>query len=227
MESHGCLACAARRACILAEAGRETLLELQPRIRTRRLHARERVEVTGVQAHAVAVLKTGTAFVVRRGLDGMARPIALAGRGAATGLLRWFGFPDSETMQAVSAARVCEIAHADLSRAVRHEPALEARLMRRAVEGMGVMAGWSEAMRVRGVVNQLAYTLLLLVRTEESSRIRLPAHAALGELLGTTRESVARAFGTLRDEGGLVPLEGRLCEIDREQLLLRLRTHRH
>ncbi|HEY0822203.1 MAG TPA: helix-turn-helix domain-containing protein, partial [Ramlibacter sp.] len=95
-------------------------------------------------------------------------------------------------------------------------------LQKTAAESCRKMAAWSEAMRVRGVTNQLAYSLLLLAEVHSATVVELPTHVALAELLGTTRETVARGLAALEEEGGIRRSERKKCEVVRTRLLNRL-----
>jgi DNA-binding GntR family transcriptional regulator len=72
------------------------------------------------------------------------------------------------------------------------------------------------------VVNQLAYVVVLLADANRTPVVELPTHSALAELLGTTRETIARALGTLQSEGGIRRLERKHCEVYRRKLLDRV-----
>lgn len=222
MKPQSCRACATLPACILAAAQPTTLDTLEPAIASVRLRQGDRVDADGRLGRVLAIVKLGTVFIVRKGLDGASRPIGLAGRGAEFGLYRYFGQPNPVSLLAAEPVRLCEIRHDDLRQAAQADPSLASELSRRASACFSTIASWSEGMRLSGVANQLAYSLLLLAQAQGSRMLRLPTHASLADLLGTSRESIARAFATLKLEGGLVLLPGRHCEIRRETLLRRL-----
>jgi CRP/FNR family transcriptional regulator, cyclic AMP receptor protein len=214
-----CTECATRAACLLNMLSDDEVRALQPQIEKRRFHHGERISTEGEVSRSVRVLKIGNVFGYRRGLDGQERPIGIAGRGASFGLSGYFDQPNQVSGIAATALRVCDISHETLHRLAATKPAFGEHMTSIAVNTCGLIAAWSEGMRVRGLVNQLAYVLVLLSQAHRSSIIDLPTHTALAELLGTTRETVARAFSTLRAEGGLMLLERRKCDIDREALL--------
>ena len=219
----GCTDCATRPACLLNLLSDEETRAIQPYIERRRFHHGDRISTEGELSRFVRLLKIGDAFSYRRGLDGQERPIGIAGRGTACGLFGYFGQPNQVSEIAATSLRVCEITHENLRRVAATNAALSEHLTSVAASGCGLIAAWSEGMRVRGLVNQLAYALVLLSQAHRSNIINLPTHTALAELLGTTRETIARAFATLKTEGGLQLLERRKCSIDREMLLGRLR----
>lgn len=217
-----CGLCATRHACVAAQAPGDRLPALQAQIRKRRVARGEVLVREGEYADAVRVVKMGTAFGYRRGLDGRARPVGLAGRGSPFGLFGVLGQRNMVTGVAASACRVCEIPVHALQELTASDLQFRDILGQSAVESCGRLATWSEAMRVRGVVNQLAYSLLLLSQAQGTAVIELPTHTALAELLGTTRETIVRGLATLEGEGSILRGERKSCEVRRPVLLARL-----
>jgi CRP-like cAMP-binding protein len=217
-----CMECATRPACLLNLLGEDEMRRLQPLIERRRFHHGDRFSLEGDTPRSVRLLKIGYAFGYRRGLDGQERPIGVIGRGGVFGIFGYLGQPNQISGIAATSIRVCEIPHDVLRRTAATNPVFAEQLSSAVVSTFGLMASWSEGMRVRGLVNQLAYALVLLSQVHRSNTIDLPTHTALAELLGTTRETVARAFSTLKSEGSLQLLERRKCGIDRDALLARL-----
>lgn len=217
-----CALCATRLACVASRIPAGEMPVLQPLIRKRSVLRGDVLAREGEVANAVRVLKVGSAFGYRRGLDGRTRPVGIAGRGAPFGMFGVFGQRTQLSAFAASAARVCEIPIAALRELSARDSAFSSYLASAAVESCGRIAAWSEAMRVRGVTNQLAYSLLLLAEAQATPVIELPTHVALAELLGTTRETVARGLAALEEEGAIRRGERKNCEIHREPLLGRL-----
>jgi len=176
----------------------------------------------GETAAFVRVVKLGTALGYRRGVDGRSRPIGIVRRGGVLGMFATFGMPNQATCVALSRLRVCEIPVADLRRARAGGSKLAEEVARSVVETFASVTAWSEAMRLPGVVNQLAYGLVLLADSNNAPVVELPSQSALAELLGTRRETVARALRLLEQEGGVRRQERGRCEVFRSQLLARL-----
>jgi CRP-like cAMP-binding protein len=217
-----CMHCETRPVCITARLASAELEAVEIVIRRRRVRPGTVLSTEGEVATVVRVLQAGIAFGMRRGVDGRSRPIGIAGRGTATGLFGVFGHPAQVSSVAAAQALVCEIPVRALADLAASNPDYSHFLSSVAVQSCGKIAAWSEAVRVRGINNQLAYTLLLLAQARESPSIELPTQVALSELLGTTRESVARGLGALEDEGDIVRLEGKRWEVRTERLLERL-----
>lgn len=217
-----CSLCATRFACVASRVPTQELSAFQPLIRKKSVQRGDVLAKEGEVAGAVRVVKVGSAFGYRRGLDGRSRPVGIIGRGGSFGVYGVFGQCTPVSAVAASPARVCEIPVTTLKELSGRHRDFSDYLQKTAVDSCGRMAAWSEAMRVRGVTNQLAYSLLLLAEAQSATVVELPTHIALAELLGTTRETVARGLSALEEEGGIRRGERKKCEVVRETLLGRL-----
>jgi CRP-like cAMP-binding protein len=217
-----CALCATRLTCVTARMHPHDLATVQPTMRKRRLRRGDELATEGEVASTVRVIKVGSAFGYRRGMDGRTRPVGMAARGAALGLFGVFGQHTQVSVMAASETRVCEIPVSALAGVAARDDAFHRYIAGAAVQGCGQLAAWSEAMRLRGVTNQLAYTLLLLADAQRAQVVELPTHSALGELLGTSRETVARSLGVLEEDRAISRKPRKQCEIVREKLLARL-----
>lgn len=207
---------------MLGELGEAALALLQPQIRQRIFHRGDALAAEGEIAHCVRILKLGTAFAYRRGLDGRSRPIGVLSRGNAFGIFGVFENPSQASGVALTTVRICEIPVVVLREMGACGSQLFVELTRAVVANFAAIAAWSEALRLPGVVNQLAYVVMLLADASKSSVVELPNQSALADLLGTRRESIARALRRLDDEGGIRRLDRKRCEVHSGQLLARL-----
>jgi CRP/FNR family transcriptional regulator, cyclic AMP receptor protein len=217
-----CNQCGIRSACFTSKFTDAERQALQPCIVRKTIHRGDVLVEEGAVSEAVRTVKLGRVFSYRRGLDGRRRPVGMAGRAASFGLFGVFGQKTPVSIVAASTTRVCDIPVASLRDLAERSPILAHYLGLRAAEACSLMAAWSEAMRLRGIGNQLAYSLLLLADTEGLPVIELPSHVALAELLGTSRETIARSLALLEKEGGIRRLERKNCEVYRSTLLGRL-----
>ena len=216
-----CASCASRLNCVTAHMQPADFAAVQAWIRPRRMHQGDALAVEGEVAASVRVIKTGSAFGYRLGVDGRTRPVGMMARGSAVGLFGVFGQPTPVSVSAASDVHICEIPVRTMSEVAARDEAFSHHLASAAVQACGSIAAWSEAMRLRGVGNQLAYALLLLSGAAGDD-VELPTHVALAELLGTTRETVARGLATLEQEGAIARKSRKQCGIVRARLLARL-----
>lgn len=222
-ESAGCTHCASRSGCLLAQAGALELRGLRASIRERRFDKGDVLTTEGERADMVYVVKLGSVFCYRQGLEGSLRPVGIAGRGSTFGLFGYLRQPNPVTGIATTAGRACGVPVSLLSVHARQQPALADQVHAALARNFSTLAAWSEGMRLQGVANQLAYTVLLLSQAQRSHVVELPAQTALAQLVGSTRETVARGLATLERSGGIRRLERRLCEVEPDALLAQLR----
>lgn len=218
----GCRHCAIHDSCTLGRLARLDPDLVESQLRERIFHRDDVLLNEGKIASFVRVVKMGTVFCYRRGLDGRSRPIGVVGPGHALGVLGTFNMPSQATCVALSKVRVCELPVATLHDHDTCGSRLMAHIAQAVVESVAVISTWSEAMRVPGVVGQLAYVAVLLADANRATTVELPSHSALAELLGTRRETIARALRTLEREGCIRRFERKRCEIYRSKLLARL-----
>jgi CRP/FNR family transcriptional regulator len=222
VRSVNCQGCAIRDTCALNRLGNEERARIEPQIRERIFHRGDVLLEESRIANAARFLKLGIVFAYRRGLDGRSRPIGVVSRGAALGIFGTFEMPSQVTCVALTTARVCEVPATELRTMSTCGSSLLVQVTRSVTEMFAALTAWSEAMRLPGVTNQLAYVLVLLGDATQAPVVQLPSQAALAELLGTRRESVARALRSLESEGSIRRQEHKRCELHRDQLLKRL-----
>ncbi len=207
---------------MLGRLGEAERALLEPHFRQRVFHRGDPLVEEGKVASFVRILKLGTVFAYRNGLDGRSRPIGAFARGNAFGIFGMFESPNHISGIALTAVRACEIPVVALRDLSACGSQLRVQLIRAAVSNIAAMAAWSDAVRLAGVVNQLAYVVMLLADASKSSVVDLPTQSTLADLLGTRRESIARALRKLDGEGGIRRLERKRCEVYRSKLLVRL-----
>jgi CRP-like cAMP-binding protein len=220
--SVNCEDCAIRATCTLNRLGNEEGARIGPQVRERIFHRGDVLLDEGKIADFVRFVKLGTVFGYRRGLDGRSRPIGVVSRGGALGIFGTFEMPSQATCVALTTVWVCEVPVVDLRNMSTCGSSLLAQISRSVTDVFASLTAWSEAMRLPGLINQLAYVLVLLADASKASVVQLPSHASLAELLGTRRESIARALRSLESEGGIRRHERKRCEVHRDKLLLRL-----
>lgn len=221
-----CLECATLASCLLGKLPRPSLDALQPLIHKRSFQRGAVLSLEAKVASFIKIIKLGTVFGYRLGREGSMRPIGLVGRGGMFGMYGFYGLPNQTTAIAASSGRVCEIPVADLQKQTTDRQMLGEQLLSMIAQSHGFCASWSEVMRVRGVVNQLVYALLLLGEQQGNTMVELPTHTALAELLGTTRETIVRALTTLESHSAIRRVERKTYQLFEGPLLARLGSKR-
>ncbi|MBV8503316.1 MAG: Crp/Fnr family transcriptional regulator [Paucibacter sp.] len=222
MSESNCYDCSIQTSCLLGQLDPGERAVLLPLTRQRVLHRGESLVEEAQVSSVLRILKLGTVFVYRRGLDGRSRPIAIQPRGAALGAFGILGKPSQATGVAMATIRVCDIPIDALRDMFSCGSKLMTQMVGSVVQNVAAMAAWSEAMRLTSVLNRLAYVLLLLADGGRSSVLDLPSQTDLAELLGTRRESIARALRGLEDDGDIELSGRRRCVVVRSKLLARL-----
>jgi len=222
IRSVNCEECAIRDACSLNRLRQEERVRIEPQVRERVFHRGDVLLEEGKIADAVRFVKWGTVFGYRRGLDGRSRPIGAVNRGSALGIFGTFEMPSQATCVALTTVRVCEVPVGGLRGVAACGSSLLAQITRSVADIVAALSTWSEAMRLPGTNRQLAYVLVLLADASKASFVQLPSHKALAQLLGTRRETIARALSSLEREGCIRRHERKRCEVHREQLLARV-----
>ena len=210
-----CQLCAARPGCLIGQLPRARLERLDPLIREVAFHKGEWLQKEGATFELVRTIKLGTVMLTRKGPDGVARPVALVGRGH---LLGQWGLLDQRTAtgaQALSTGRVCELPVAALRGANLQDPVLLNALHASLAHAYARLADWSQVMRLRGLQRQLVATLMLLGEAQGTAVVRLPSQVALASLLNTSRESVARTLRQIEADGFLRRIDRWHAELSR------------
>ena len=198
-----CQRCAARLSCVIGRLPVATQERLDPLIREKPFRKGEQLQAEGSVPAVVRTVKLGTIMLTRKGPDQRAHPVALAGRGHLMGL---WGLLDGDTLlggEALSAGRVCELPANALRQQLDQGAPLSNLLHEQMARDVGLLADWAQLMRLRGLPAQLVAALMLLAREQGASRVELPSQVALAQLLGASRESVARALKLIEEQGYL------------------------
>lgn len=219
-----CANCAARWVCSIGSQP-QAAAAIGPALRERSFKSGDTLVRQGEMGQHVRIVKVGTVFYCRDDTNGQPRPVALYGRGAMPGLASFAGRKHVVTVVANTSGRYCEIHVEHLQSLAQNDPGFLTRLAQAHSDNAERMAQWAAVIAHRTVVSQVAASVLLLQEVEHSTRITIPSHAALASLLGTTRESVARALTVLENEGCLTRKPARHCDVAVEPLRAWLSTH--
>ncbi|UJW82261.1 Crp/Fnr family transcriptional regulator [Hydrogenophaga sp. SL48] len=210
-----CQVCAARLNCLIGGLPRARQVRLDPWISEVDFRKGDTLQVEGAATEVVRTIKLGTVMLTRRGLDGVARPVAIMGRGHLLGQWRLLDQPTQVGALALSSGRACELPVASLGGTLLQDPVFLNMLHTGMAHTFARLADWSQVVRLRGLPRQLVATLVLLGEAQGASAVRLPSHVALAAVLNTTRESVARTLRQLETGGHLRRIDRWHAELSR------------
>jgi len=200
----------------------QTRQRFLPLLRERPFGKSELLLRQGDLPQQLSIVKVGSIMMSRNGPDGRARPVGIFGSGQVLSSLALRNKTSLLTSEAITPGRLCEI---DIAPLLQDE-VLDADLWRQLNDSRARsyenMADWAQVTRVRGTVEQVAAALLQLGKTHRSRLVRLPSHAVLASLLGTTRETIARALARLLAQGCITRRDRWHCELHEEQLVARI-----
>lgn len=198
-----CQVCAARLNCLIGRLPRSRQVRLDPLISEVEFCKGEALQAEGAINEVVRTVKLGTVMLTRQGPDGVARPVAIVGRGHLLGQWRLLDQPTQVGALALSTGRVCELPVAALGGPLMQEPFFLDTLQSSMAHSYARLADWSQVLRLRGLRRQMMAALMLLGEAQGAGAVRLPSHVALAALLNTARESVARTLRQLETDGHL------------------------
>jgi len=217
-----CVDCATKSGCPLGQLPEALVAQVLPHVTECSFRRGQVLQRQGEEAGVFRVIKSGSALMYRDGAGRAGRagvPVAIAAAGQVTGASRLVGFPNPLTVIAMADTRTCELDVASLERlGVMDDPAFRRPLGEAVFRTLSILADWARVTRLPGVRNQLAAALVAIGAQQKSERIRLPGQVVLAELLGVTRESVARAMGALENDGLITRVGRTYCELHLPQL---------
>ncbi|WP_382222294.1 Crp/Fnr family transcriptional regulator [Hydrogenophaga atypica] len=214
-----CVDCATQSGCPLGKLPNALVAQVLPHVTERAFRRGQVLQRQGEEAGVLRVIKSGSALMYRDESGRASVPVAIAAPGQVTGASRLVGFPNPLTVIAMSDTRTCELDVASLERlGVMDDPEFRRPLGEAVFRTLSILADWARVTRLPGVRTQLAAALVAMGAQQKSERIRLPGHVVLAELLGVTRESVARAMGALENDGHITRLGRTYCELHLPQL---------
>jgi CRP/FNR family transcriptional regulator, cyclic AMP receptor protein len=171
------------------------------------------LQLEGIVAQRISIIKIGAVMATRQGEDGQPHPVALLGRGKTLGGYAIYGHQEQIGAQALSTGRVCSVDVPDFYRVGVVNRQFHACIQTHIVEAHGQLADWSRVMRIKGLQQKLLATLQLYAREQRTQAVRLPSHVALAALLSTTRETIARSLRQLEAAGHILRHDRWHCEV--------------
>jgi CRP/FNR family cyclic AMP-dependent transcriptional regulator len=174
------------------------------------------------------VLERGKVRIYRTTPDGREFTLAIVESGTVFGEMALTAQQlEGAYAQAIEPSEVSTMAREDLERLVVEKPEVGLKIMHLLSERLRRYETRLEDITMKDVHSRLASIIVMLVESEgvtSGTGYRIPAHYThqqLGEMIGTNREAVTRAFGVLQDEG-VVELRRRLIYVPGLQALKRV-----
>lgn len=204
--------------CLLGQLPQATNQLWQPYIRERSLAKGQTLQTQDSIAHEFQVIKLGFVLAMRRGEDGVARPLALFGNGHALGSPGWLQQPSAMHFEALGSGRICCVDIATIARQGLVNADFVLALATHYTHNNALLAEWARIVRLPGVLRQLAATLVQLSHLQSSRLVRLPSQGTLAALLATSRETIARCLHRLDRLGALDRTDRWHCTLSPEML---------
>lgn len=173
------------------------------------------LQTQGAVATTLRIIKSGATMLSRESRHGESQPVGVLGRGTVIGQFALLGRPNPVTHIGILEGRYCELTTADLQcSGLFQDPAFLGSMFDFMAQAIDRHFNWCHVRSSDGVARQLAGALLHLRDLQGSQRVRLPTQSTLAKLLGTTRESITRAFSRLEKNGGLSRYGRYYCDLD-------------
>lgn len=218
LRSGKCVDCASYQFCIIRGLSRTDPVDAGALFKEHSFKKGEILSREGEHVNHLRVVKVGTVYLCRSGSSGRINPIAIFGQGTVVGMCSYFGQPNQVAVVAGSSGRYCEISTELMVSLARNDQKIWDQIGLVHSVTFGLLAKWAEAISRPNISGRVANSLRLLMEVHRSSTVPLPSHTALAHLLGTTRESVARALAMLEAEGCITRRGSRCCEVMQESL---------
>jgi CRP-like cAMP-binding protein len=177
------------------------------------------------------VLESGKVRIFRMTPDGREFTLAIVESGTIFGEMALTAQQlEGAYAQAMEPSEVSTMAREDLERLVVQKPEVGLKIMYLLSERLRRYETRLEDATMKDVHSRLAGIIVMLVESEGArtgAGYRIAAHYThqqLGEMIGTNREAVTRAFGVLQDEG-VVELRRRLIYVPDLQALKRISAY--
>ncbi|MEG2880864.1 MAG: Crp/Fnr family transcriptional regulator [Comamonas sp.] len=219
-----CWHCAAQTACPVTRLRGDLMAKVQ--LREHRFRAGDVLQAQGSISTALRIIKSGTVMMCcALPPYGGHRSIGVLGRGTVTGQFGLLGRASPVTHIGILEGRYCELSNAALrSSGLLEDPAFLWALQDFMAHAMEQYFSWSMLRSGDSVTRQLAGALLHLSELQCSLRVRLPTQTVLADLLGTTRESITRAFARLEKNGDVSRCGRHYCDLHMPRLLERIQA---
>ncbi len=192
--SGNCQQCFTQQSCPVICTLGDRVAELQ--VKEHSFRAGDVLMTQGATSAVILIIKSGATKLLRDSGYSQRQSISMFGRGTVIGSFGLLGRTNPVTHIGILEGRYCELSPASLQRS-------------------GLL---EDPVFLGHILNALAHVLDL----QRSLRVRLPTQTILAGLLGTTRESIARAFARIERDGGASRCGRNYCDLHLPSLLRHL-----
>lgn len=207
-----CRHCSTRQSCPVNRIRDDQVAELQ--LKEHSFRAGDVLETQGSTTTAIRIIKSGATMLCRESRYGERQPIGMLGRGTMIGSFGLLGRANPVTHIGILEGRYCELPAAALRRSgLLEDPVFLGYMSEAMAHAIESQFNWNQLTSGDGVAQQLAGALLHLSDLQSSLRVRLPKQTTLADLLGTTRESITRAFARLETDGDVSRCGRYYCDL--------------
>lgn len=214
-----CEHCSTRPRCLLRTLPMPEYEPFWSFARERSVAVGESLETQGTRTQTFGVIKVGLVKGLRKGPDGVFKPIMLMGKGRLVGFTQPFGQAATFTLVPITPTRVCEVdLQAVIEIAMRH-PSFQVAIYRLVADFIGHVGDWSHLLRQESYLAKVGGALHLIAAEEGNHAFRIPSHTELAQVLGTRRETIARHIALLIEKG-------KFTKVDRWHGVLTISDHR-
>lgn len=213
-----CKHCLAQQSCPVTRIPDDQVAALQHKERSFR--AGDVLGTQGTTSTAIRIIKSGATMLRRESRYGHRQSIGVFGRGTVIGSFGLLGRPEPVTLIGILDGRYCELPAASLQRTgLLEDPVFLGHLSETMAHAIESHCSWYQLSSGDSVAQQLAGALLHLSDLQSSLLVRLPKQTILADLLGTTRESITRAFSRLEKEGDITRCGRYYCDLNVPRLV--------
>ena len=208
------LAAILSRAPVFCAMSAEHLTALASRASTRPMTAGEHLFQRGDPGSAMLVVITGEVRIVLPSLDGREQVLRMVQPGEVFGEMAVLdGGKRSADAVAHTDGRLLQLDRRDIMMQMRATPELAVTILGVLSERLRATSWLLEAMLFHDAGARLATILLALTQGQAGRRVTI-TQSALGDRIGTTRETVNRRLRELQTEGVLALEPGRITVLD-------------
>lgn len=219
--SGNCQQCFTQQSCPVICTLGDRVAELQ--VKEYSFRAGDVLMTQGATSAVIRIIKSGATMLLRDSGYSERQSIGMFGRGMVIGSFGLLGRTNPVTHIGILEGRYCELSPASLQRSgLLEDPVFLGHMLNALAHVLESHFNWCQLSKGDGVVRRLAGALLHLSDLQHSLRVRLPTQTILAGLLGTTRESIARAFARIERDGGISRCGRNYCDLHLPSLLRHL-----